>query len=284
MGIMRSRTVAANTCLSCMPIAYSTLWAAQTVSTKLYMAMQQRQPIRILAAVAAAELTKLAAAGFVLGFHTRPLKPRLLVCALCSVACAALAYPALARIAVTHYVPLLGCQHITRLMFTTAADGIEVCTPRALQAACLGMAAFLVAASNTDRWAVVAIFVQSFLVCFAEALDDVDDAEGDLFSATMCTAWTSTMLVLGSALADVRNTALTIASPTHPYALSTIALMSISGLVRSAASSQQPWPATAAVLESTMLFAAGSTMLAEAITFRAVAANTLAVVAAGMSL
>lgn len=269
--------------LSCAPVAYAALWAAQTVSIKLYVSSHQLHPLRVLAAVAAAELTKLAAAGLVVGAHTRPMEPRMLVCAMCAVACAALAYPVLARLGVTQYVPLLGCQHLLRLVFVVAAKGSEAATPHALAAAALGVGAFVTAALHADRWAAVAAFVQSFLTCFAEALDDVGEARGDLFGATACTAWTAATLALGAALADVRQAALVMVSPTQPYALAAIALMATSSLMRSAAALEVPWPATAAAVEAALLLAAGARVLREPPGMRVVVANACAVIAASVA-
>lgn len=229
------------------PVLCSVLWAAQTVSTALYVSRGNTGALMVMGAVAAAEVIKSVAAGAHCGWKSAHPRPHYLICAFCSVSCSALAYPVLARTNASNYVQLLAIQHTIVPILQIFAHGGET-TRRDIFSAAAGLGAYAVVAIG-NQWAALAALVQSLLVCFADAIDATadDDPKRELFTASVFTSWTALMIFFGSLISNLSRAA--DAEGPHAFAAITIVLMAATGICRGYASAEPQRPVLSTTVE-----------------------------------
>ena len=254
------------------PFACAVFWATQTLAVRAYVVSGRHISAQgVLVTVAAAEAIKASAAVVTTQWEPPPPRLRLLVCAFCSVSCNAMAYAVLERTTVMVYIALMGWQLPMRLIFDLVVHGAGAYSHRRLLASAFGAAAFAAGATQCTAWSAAAVVFQTYLVCFAEALDaegegDTHGAEHHHALATVVTAWTAAMVATGAIIADAPAAVLSLTQPSPPYSIATVVLMAAVGMARTCAAGGPAWPATCAAVEAVIVAVGAFAVLGEVIT------------------
>lgn len=214
------------------PILCSVLWSMQTISTALYVASGNTAAILVMGSVAAAEVCKALAAGVHCGWQSAHPQPHYLICAFCSVVCAALAYPVLMETGAANYVPLLAINCAIGPIVHWGVNGAAI-TRRTAGSAAAGACAYAIVAYE-NRWAAGATLLQCLLVSFADVIDATADDEParEHFTASVFTSWTALMIFFGSVISDTERAIVLATTGMHRFALVTIALMAATGICK----------------------------------------------------